>query len=63
MVPHGPALGPLVVNFPWPVPPGVQTLTDRYSPLSSWIVANKDVLKSQDNDLEKSPNFFGEIEI
>ena len=57
-----PALpGWLVVTSPWPVPQGVQKRlpsTDPFSSLSSWVVANKDVLKSQDDDLEKSLNAF-----
>ena len=38
-------------------PPGAQkhlSSTDRFSVPSSWIVATKDVLKSQGDDLEKS---------
>ena len=45
----------IVVTFPGPVRPGAQNAppsTDRYSSPSSWIVATKDVLESQDKVLE-----------
>ena len=45
----------IVVTFPGPVRPGAQNAppsTDRYSSPSSWIVATKDVLESQDEVLE-----------
>ena len=44
-----------MVTFPGPVRPGAQNAppsTDRYSSPSSWIVATKDVLESQDEVLE-----------
>ena len=50
-----------MVTFPGPVRPGGHIpppSTDRYSSSSSWIVANKDVIESQDDDLEKSLNDF-----
>ena len=45
----------LVVTFPGPVRPGAQNApqsTNHYSSPSSWIVATKDVLESQDKVLE-----------